>query len=33
LDGLLDRHSKNGSVTVQYRTKVVAAARAQSLTR
>ncbi|HMJ97993.1 MAG TPA: class I SAM-dependent methyltransferase, partial [Reyranella sp.] len=28
LDGLLDRHSKNGSIAVQYRTKVVAAARA-----
>ena len=28
LDGLLDRHSKNGAIIVQYRTKVVAAARA-----
>ena len=33
LDDLLDRHSKNGPIAVQYRTKVVAAARAQSLTR
>jgi SAM-dependent methyltransferase len=33
LDSLLDRHSRNGSIAVQYRTKVVAATRAQSLTR
>jgi len=30
LDDLLDRHSKNGSIAVQYRTKVVAAARAHA---
>ena len=28
LDGLLDRHSNNGFIAVQHRTKVVAAARA-----